>query len=126
MEDEATRPRIRELLNSIDHHGGRVSIGALVDLAASADAHWTIDRSEDPPIVYVRPARDPVFDALSPRELEVAALVASGLTNREIADVLYISVPTTKDHVHAVLTKTGLSRRSAVIAAWLGTGPDRP
>lgn len=126
MDEEGTRQRVRELLEAIEQHGGKVSIAALTELAAVTDAHWTIDRAADPPIVYVRPARDPVFDTLSPRELDVAALVACGLSNREIADALFISVATTKDHVHAILVKTGLGGRAGIIAAWLGRGPLEP
>ncbi|MFQ5479496.1 MAG: response regulator transcription factor, partial [Candidatus Binatia bacterium] len=48
---------------------------------------------------------------------EVAGLVAEGLSNREIAARLYISVATTKDHVHNILAKLGLPNRTAVAAA---------
>lgn len=123
MDEEGTRQRVRQLLDAMEENGGKVSVAALTDLASVTDAHWTIDRAADPPIVYVRPARDPVFDALSPRELDVAALVACGFSNREIADALFISVATTKDHVHAILAKTGLGGRAGIIAAWLGNGP---
>jgi DNA-binding CsgD family transcriptional regulator len=55
--------------------------------------------------------------ALSPRELEVAKLVAEGLTNRQIADRLVISERTAQNHVQHILTKLGFSTRSQ-IAAW--------
>jgi DNA-binding NarL/FixJ family response regulator len=54
---------------------------------------------------------------LSPREEEVAALVAEGLTNRQIADRLVISERTAQNHVQHILTKLGFSARSQ-IAAW--------
>lgn len=54
---------------------------------------------------------------LSPREEEVAALVARGLTNRAIARELYVSERTAQNHVQHVLTKLGLSNRTQ-IAAW--------
>ncbi|TWP53978.1 AAA family ATPase [Lentzea tibetensis] len=54
---------------------------------------------------------------LSPRETEVAALVADGLTNRQIAERLYISERTAQNHVQHVLTKLGFATRSQ-IAAW--------
>lgn len=47
--------------------------------------------------------------------------MAAGLSNRQIADALFISLATVKDHVHAILTKTGLDSRSQVAAAWYGT-----
>ena len=68
-----------------------------------------------------RPSAPPVFAALSDREREVAALIAQGLKNREIAARLFISVATVKDHVHHILDKTGLAGRAAVAAAWRGS-----
>jgi DNA-binding CsgD family transcriptional regulator len=54
---------------------------------------------------------------LSPRELEVAALVAEGRTNREIAARLYLSERTAQNHVQHILTKLGLGNRTQV-AGW--------
>lgn len=55
--------------------------------------------------------------ALSPREAEVAGLVAEGLTNRQIAQQLVISERTAQNHVQHILTKLGFTTRSQ-IAAW--------
>lgn len=49
--------------------------------------------------------------ALTPREREVAALVAQGHTNAEIARVLGVSRTTAKWHVSQILQKLGLSER---------------
>jgi DNA-binding CsgD family transcriptional regulator len=54
---------------------------------------------------------------LSKREREVAALVARGLTNREIAQTLFLSERTAENHVQHILTKLGLGSR-VQIAAW--------
>ena len=54
---------------------------------------------------------------LSPREIEVADLVAEGLSNPAIARRLYLSRPTVASHVAHILTKLGFSSR-AQIAAW--------
>jgi DNA-binding CsgD family transcriptional regulator len=54
---------------------------------------------------------------LSPREIEVAELVAEGLSNPAIARRLYLSRPTVASHVAHILTKLGFSSR-AQIAAW--------
>ncbi len=54
---------------------------------------------------------------LSPRELEVARLVARGLTNKQIGQALYVSERTAENHVQHILTKLGLRNRSQ-IAAW--------
>jgi DNA-binding NarL/FixJ family response regulator len=57
----------------------------------------------------------------SPREAEVAALVAQGLTNREIARSLIISERTALNHVQHILTKLSLATRRDV-AAWYRKG----
>ena len=54
---------------------------------------------------------------LTDRELEVAALVADGLTNKEIASRLRLSVRTAENHVLNVMNKLGLDNR-AQVAAW--------
>jgi non-specific serine/threonine protein kinase len=54
---------------------------------------------------------------ISPREAEVAALIARGLTNREIAATLSISEKTAANHVEHILTKLDLRSR-AQIAVW--------
>ena len=41
-----------------------------------------VDRAGEEPVVYVSPRPDPRFEALSPREYEVATLVAAGFSNR--------------------------------------------
>jgi predicted ATPase/DNA-binding CsgD family transcriptional regulator len=59
----------------------------------------------------------PTTDHLSRREREVAALVADGLTNRDIANRLFISDRTVEGHVQRILDKLGFQRRSQ-IAVW--------
>ena len=56
-------------------------------------------------------------DSLTPREREVAGLLAEGLTNAGLADRLYISPRTAAVHVSNILSKLGMSSRSEV-AAW--------
>ncbi|WP_433328365.1 ATP-binding protein [Spirillospora sp. CA-294931] len=51
-------------------------------------------------------------DELSPREREVARLLSQGLTNREIADVLFLSPRTVEQHVASVLRKLGVKSRN--------------
>lgn len=68
------------------------------------------------------PRTEPLFDALSPREREVAGLVAAGLRNRDIALALGIKVATVKDHVHRILHKSGLDSRAHVAAIWASLG----
>jgi DNA-binding CsgD family transcriptional regulator len=54
---------------------------------------------------------------LTGRELEIASLVASGLTNRQIADVVHVAERTAENHVQHILTKLGFQNR-AQVAAW--------
>jgi NarL family two-component system response regulator LiaR len=58
-------------------------------------------------------------DDLSEREREVLALLAQGLSNKEIAERLFLSVATVKYHVRLLLSKLGAgSRAEAVALAW--------
>ena len=59
---------------------------------------------------------------LTRREREVAALVAEGLSNRDIADRLVISSRTAETHVQNMLAKTGFRTRSQ-LAVWYSTRP---
>src|SRR5262249_35338056 len=61
-------------------------------------------------------------DMLTPREREVVALVASGRSNRAIAEELFISPATAARHVANILAKLGFNSRGQ-IAAWAA---DRP
>lgn len=52
--------------------------------------------------------------ALTSRERVVAEMVIAGLTNRQIAQRLVLGEATVKSHVHSILSKLGVSRRSDV------------
>jgi DNA-binding NarL/FixJ family response regulator len=58
-------------------------------------------------------------DGLTPREAEVLALIAEGLTNAEIADRLVVSAATVKTHVNHIFAKAGVrDRAQAVVYAY--------
>jgi DNA-binding CsgD family transcriptional regulator len=60
---------------------------------------------------------------LTPREREVAALIAEGLTNAELARRLYISKKTAAVHVSNILGKLGVPSRTQVAASLREAGP---
>ncbi|GGJ80469.1 transcriptional regulator [Pilimelia anulata] len=61
---------------------------------------------------------------LTAREREVAALVGSGLTNKEIAGRLFVSPKTVEAHLSRVFDKLGVASRAAVAARLAGERPD--
>jgi DNA-binding NarL/FixJ family response regulator len=54
------------------------------------------------------------IESLTAREFEIGRLVGAGLSNKEIASELHIELATVKNHVHHVLGKLGVERRSRV------------
>lgn len=65
------------------------------------------------PAPEARPAAS--AEAFTPREREVLALLARGLSNRDIADALDISAHTAKFHVNSILQKLGVERRTEAV-----------
>ena len=59
---------------------------------------------------------------LTEREMEVLALIVDGLTNPQIADKLFISISTTKTHVHSILQKLYVESRSKAITMAMKEG----
>ena len=75
-----------------------------------------------------RPSRreNPRFADMTDREREVLVAIASGLSNEELAETLFISANTVKTHVKRVLTKLGARDRvQAVVMAYEGGLMDR-
>ena len=71
--------------------------------------------STRPPVAASPPAG---LDELSEREVEVLAMIGSGMSNAEIADALVISMSTVKTHVRHIFAKLDLrDRAQAVVAA---------
>lgn len=68
--------------------------------------HRVVERIRD------KQVRDPRLDALTTRESEVLALIAEGLTNRQIGEVLALAEKTVKNYVSNLLAKLGLERRT--------------
>jgi DNA-binding NarL/FixJ family response regulator len=64
----------------------------------------------------------PELDALTDRERQVMRLVASGLTNAEIAERLFVSPATTKTHVSRAMIKLGARDRAQLVVFAYETG----
>jgi DNA-binding NarL/FixJ family response regulator len=91
---------------------GRDTIGSLIDaLAELESSHGSRERPF----------------GLTPRELEVVSLVATGASNKEIAGTLKLSEETVKHHLSRIFEKTGQSSRVelALFAAHHGLTTDR-
>ena len=71
------------------------------------------------------PSPAPELESLTEREMELLALIAEGLTNRQIGERMFLAEKTIKNYVSAILAKLGLERRTqaAVLASRL-LGPD--
>ena len=65
------------------------------------------------------------LNVLTPRELEVLAFLAQGMTNKELADALYISTNTVKRHLKAIFSKLDVHTRSAAAAKAVSAGPGK-
>jgi DNA-binding NarL/FixJ family response regulator len=97
-------------------------ISAAVAAAAAGLTVLPADPGSPPPPRPALHAAAPPAQALSPREIEVIAMLAEGLGNKVIAARLGISDHTVKSHVASIFAKLGVSTRAeaAVSAARLG------
>jgi DNA-binding NarL/FixJ family response regulator len=58
--------------------------------------------------------------SLTEREREIMNLLAKGLSNRAVAEGLFITEKTVKNHINRIYAKLGVTTRAEAIAAWLG------
>lgn len=115
--DAAGRPRPAELddllvatVDLLERNGADAWSGRLRGLVVGSSA---------------RSRRDARLAALTAREREVALLAAQGLTNKQIAALLFVTVRTAEYHVHNALTKLGMASRVDLRDAFGTTGrPD--
>jgi len=64
----------------------------------------------------------PTPEPLTPRETEILRLLASGFTNRQIADALFLAEGTVKNHISTVLAKLGVKDRTRAVLRALHLG----
>jgi len=79
-------------------------------------------RSWIPAEVADRLAKRSGFEALTPRELEVLHELAKGLANKQIADVMNISMHTTKGYLKNILTKLHVADRTEAVTVAIQRG----
>jgi DNA-binding CsgD family transcriptional regulator len=70
-------------------------------------------------------AGDSVRDRLTPQEFEIATLAASGLTNKQIAERLFLSHRTVGGHLHRSFPKLGVTTRAALRDALESLPPEQ-
>jgi DNA-binding NarL/FixJ family response regulator len=97
---------------------GRAQIHRAIE--AAADGQAVLDPDVQARLVDIarRPGPAPVAqdDGLTERESEVLRLIASGMSNREIAGHLVVSEATVKTHVNHIFAKTGSRDRAQAVA----------
>jgi DNA-binding CsgD family transcriptional regulator len=121
-----TLPRLRlaELLAKEDATEARKQLAAVLAMWRAVDARWYVGRLRE--WAAARGLRGWSVSArrgprLTPRELEVATLVAEGLTNKQIGTRLDITERTAETHVQRIVHKLDLRGRSH-LAAWVAGG----
>lgn len=92
------------------------------ELAAFAEAMPAPNVEAQPAPALATASKPSPRPRLSDRELDVLRLVAAGHSNREIADVLFISPRTASTHVEHILGKLEVNSRSAAVAVALREG----
>jgi DNA-binding NarL/FixJ family response regulator len=84
--------------------------------AVAAGKNWI------PPEVADRLAKRKAFEPLTPRELEVLHELAKGLANKQIADVMNISMHTIKGHLKIILAKLHVADRTEAVTVAIQRG----
>ncbi len=68
----------------------------------------------------IKPAKgSEIFSELTQRETEIVRLIAEGLSNQQIAERLFLSNGTVRNHISTILEKTGLEHRTQIAVMWL-------
>lgn len=109
-----------------DFHRGRRAprFGRLEIARARVVAYYLHARMATRWTSVMPPAESAALEPLTSRESEVAATVAKGRSNKEIAAALNISVRTVENHMRSIFAKLGVSSRTR-LAAVLHRTPDR-
>ena len=133
--EEAYGVRIASLILSVTDYEGRLGIvrshlgeeacleawaeGKAMALERAVEYSLSEGEQQEPPVPLAAPERQPPqvderAERLTPREQEIAILVARGITNRQIASELFISERTVDHHVSNILKKLDVGSRERV------------
>jgi DNA-binding CsgD family transcriptional regulator len=104
--DSPSALALRELLDGLLASGDDRRSDLVVEVELDG-SHYTITR---------HPARDRTLAELSPREREIARMIACGYTNKTIAAVLDISAWTVGTHLRRIYGKLEVHSRGAMVA----------
>lgn len=134
---DATLPGVRRVAEAAEQAQVRVVVFGVADdfgprdvaaragysaaLGIGASSREVIEALEQVRLVELGPAGAGLVahnwsGSLTRREVEVLRLVSRGLSNKQIAAELTVSVATVKSHVHSVLQKLGATRRAEVFS----------
>ncbi len=91
-----------------------VAHGVMAEVAAARLARFA--EEDDRPAPASGHAPQPLIEPLSARELEVLRLVAQGLSNRAIAERLFLALSTVKGHNRIIFEKLQVRRRTEAVA----------
>jgi LuxR family maltose regulon positive regulatory protein len=89
-----------------------IAFQAQASEATKRDGMWP----EGLPLSLPAPASEATLESISERELQVLRLVANGLSNRDIAQALFVTVGTVKKHLNNLFGKLGVKSRTQAVA----------
>ncbi len=107
---------------SVEIYGGLVaavfaSVGIWLGLKLTRHTETVIVREVmvAAPVTFIRDENKLASLAITPRELEILELIAAGLSNKEIADRVFVSENTVKTHSSRIFDKLGARRRTQAV-----------
>ena len=108
------------LEHSVEIYGGLVaavfaSLGIWLGLKLTRHTETVVVREVVAPVNFVRDQNKLESLGITPRELEILELIAAGLSNKEIAERVYVSENTVKTHSSRVFDKLGARRRTQAV-----------
>lgn len=107
---------------TVEELGSAIRQAARGEIALSSDLQRALIKS----LARGQPSPRAPFESLSPREQEVLTLVCQGLSNKQIAQRLYLSVRTVENHLASVYNKLGVHTRTEAAVLALEQGGISP